>query len=85
MDDLIQMISARRVAHRLLADCQRTKALVEHGFIEPIYDNTQTERFYKLTQRGVDEARRYAEGHKATLEDNDNDHTRNYFRKDSFP
>lgn len=84
MDDLIAMVSARKVAHRRLAECQNTRVLVEYGFIEPIYDNTQHERFYRLTQRGVDEARRYAEGNKATIEGTDNDQARNYSRNDSI-
>lgn len=73
MQELVNILLEKKFAHRREAGSDSTKALIEHGFIEPIYGNNVGERFYKLTQRGVDEARRFAEGQKATLEGNDND------------
>jgi hypothetical protein len=73
MQELVSILTERKFAHRRQAGSETTRALIEHGFIEPIYGNNVGERFYKLTQRGVDEAKRFAEGQKATLEGNDND------------
>lgn len=71
MEELMQMVTVRSVVHRKDPSKPSTQYLVLQGFIEPIslgLNSTDSTKDYKLTQRGVDEANRYAEGQKAIIE-----------------
>ena len=82
MNELVQMTVTRSVVYYRDPKAPTTKYLVEHGFVEQMSafvapeDNVQIPEGkvpYRLTQRGVDEAKRYSEGQKATIEGENNE------------
>ncbi len=74
MNELVQMTVTRSGVYYRDPKAPTTKYLVEQGFIEQIPAFITTSEIpegkilYRLTQRGVDEANRYSEGQKATIE-----------------
>ena len=81
MNELVQMTITRSVVYYRDSKAPTTKYLVEQGFIEQMsaFAALDVNEFpegkipYRLTQRGVDEAKRYSEGQKATIEGENNE------------
>jgi len=81
MNELVQMTVTRSVVYYRDPKSPTTKYLVEQGFIEqmPAFVTPEASEIpegkipYRLTQRGVDEAKRYSEGQKATIEGENNE------------
>lgn len=81
MNELVQMTVTRSVVYYRDPKSPTTKYLVEQGFIEqmPAFAALDASEIpegkipYRLTQRGVDEANRYSEGQKATIEGENNE------------
>lgn len=81
MNELVQMTVTRSVVYYRDPKAPTTKYLVEQGFIEqmPAFATPEASEIpegkipYRLTQRGVDEAKRYSEGQKATIEGENNE------------
>lgn len=69
MEELVRMRVVRAVLHYRDPESPTIKYLIERGFIEPSGSSTGMLQGYKLTQRGVDEANRYAEGQKTIIEE----------------
>jgi len=69
MDELARMRIVRAVIYYRDPDSPTIKYLAERGFIESTGMSTGMLQGYKLTQRGVDEAKRYAEGQKTNIEE----------------
>lgn len=70
MDKLVDIVRDGLIAFRLDLNTPATQFLIYQGFVEPLSNGLGTTDFskdYKLTQRGVDEAKRYAEGKKAFI------------------
>jgi len=68
---LNRLVILRSVVHQLDPASVLVKELVQAGFIEHIPSMSAEDRDkhpYKLTQRGVDAANKYAEGQKATID-----------------
>lgn len=73
MNELVQMTVTRSIVYRRDPKAPTTRYLVERGFIErvpvisiqPVRPDVNAP--YRLTQRGVDEAKRYAEGNKTFI------------------
>lgn len=68
MDELVGMRIVRAVHHYRDPTSPTIKYLIQQGFVEPTGVGDGMLLGYKLTQRGVDEAKRYTEGQKATIE-----------------
>lgn len=68
MDELVRMRIVRAVLHYRDPESPTIKYLTQQGFVEPTGAATGMLQGYKLTQRGVDEANRYSEGQKVTIE-----------------
>ena len=66
-----RLVVLRSVVHQLDPKDKRVIELVQAGFIEHMPHFSMEgvdEQPYKLTQRGIDAANKYAEGQKATIE-----------------
>ena len=81
MNELVQMTVTRSVVYYRDPKSPTTKYLSEQGFIEqmPAFAALDANEIpegkipCRLTQRGVDEAKRYSEGQKATIEGENNE------------
>lgn len=67
MEELVRMRIVRAVIHYRDPESATVKWLIQQGFIESTGTGDGMMQGYKLTQRGVDEANRFAEGKKTFI------------------